>query len=118
RPRLRGVDRLRLVLDRVADLRAARGHQALTSSPVAYMASIPPAMPPATARSRTRPAASRSPGAIWTITWAIAPTPTPSRKAASDGVKAAAPIHAPNTAGAPAIRAAARRRPTQGRAAA
>ena len=61
---------------------------------------MPPAMPPATARRGCGPRASRSPGAIWTITWAIAPTPTPSRNAASAGVNAAAPIHAPTHGGA------------------
>ena len=59
---LERVDRLRVVLDRVAELRPARGHQALTSSPVAYMASMPPAMPGHGGGSRTRPAASRSAG--------------------------------------------------------
>src|SRR5262245_50508794 len=53
------VDRLGVVLDRFADVAAPRRHHALTSSPVAYMASMPPAMPPATAGSRIRPAALR-----------------------------------------------------------
>ena len=61
-----------------------------------------------------RPSPSRSVGASWTMTCAIAPAPNPKRKAARLALKAAAPIQAPSTAGAP--RRAPARRGAPGRA--
>ena len=52
----------------------------------------------------SRPSSARIAGAIWTITWAIAPAPMPNMTAATLGWKAEAPIQAPSTAGAPASR--------------
>ena len=96
------VDRLGVVLDGLADVRSARRHHALTSSPVAYITSMPPAMPPATARSRIRPAASRSPGRAGRSPGRSRRRRRRAGRRRATALKAAAPIHAPSTAGPPA----------------
>ena len=65
---------------------------------------MPASMPRTLDGWSRRPSGSRIAGASWTITRAIAPTPTPKSSAARLGSKAAAPIQAPRIAGAPAIR--------------
>lgn len=55
----------------------------LTSRPVRYSAAIPPAIPVTLAGCSVRPRRSRTVGRICWITWRIAPTPAPSRSAAT-----------------------------------
>src|ERR687892_143681 len=108
-------DRLRVVLHGIGDL-GPHGHHTLTRRPVAYMTSRPARRPALTSGLSSRPSRSRTCGRIWTITWAMAPAPTPNRSAATLGWKAEAPIHAPSTAGAPASRPSRASRPSESRA--
>ena len=100
---LQRVDRLRVVLDRLGRApRVGGGHQTLTSSPVRNMTAE-------AGQQARRPRPDRacgrqgrcSDGASCTITWTIAPAPKPNRNAARLALKAAEPIQAPRTAGAP-----------------
>ena len=99
-------DCLGVVLDRFRDVVAVSsgGHHTDTRRPVAYITTSPVSRPPAASGWSSRPASSFTAGAIWTITWAMAPAPIPNISAARLGLKADAPIHAPSTAGAPASR--------------
>src|SRR4029453_11726556 len=82
------------------------------------MTASPARMPTTRGASSARPSGPRIAGKSCHTTWAIAPAPTPSRKDTTLGLNAAAPIHAPRIAGAPAIRpSTASRRSPGGRSA-
>src|SRR6185295_14239595 len=102
---LERVDRLRVVLDGLG-----RAHHTATSRLVANISSSPASRPAIAGGCSVRPDSLRSDGASWTITCTIAPAPNPNRKAARLALNAAAPIHAPSTAGAPAIKPSSRSR--------
>ena len=66
---LQRVDRLRVVLDRLGvAVGGSRGHQTLTSRPVANIVAMPSRMPDTAAGCSVRPSSSRSVGASCTIT--------------------------------------------------
>ena len=62
------------------------GHQSDTISPVTYITPRPVSRPATASGWSRRPAPSRMPGAICTMTWAIAPAPTPNMSAARLGL--------------------------------
>ena len=101
RAALQRVDRLRVVLDGGGDVRSrSHRHQQAGREHDRH----PGEQPGDGDGCSVRPSSSRSVGASCTMTCTIAPAPKPKRNAARLALNAAAPIHAPRIAGAPAMR--------------